>query len=152
MTPPKPIPAPTTPKFFAPAPAPSPPSPAVKPVAAGQGLRHPKPALSYEVAEIKFGNGSSAIDAAQQGDVSDIVKLQKEDGGSIRVIGYAERTSGADAAQREVDSFSLALERAQAVASALEQQGIATTEITVEAAPARAGRREGARAEVYFER
>jgi outer membrane protein OmpA-like peptidoglycan-associated protein len=144
---PKPVPVPAVPKFGSGAP-----SSAIKPVAAAQGLRHPKPTLSYEVAEIKFGNGSAAIEAAQSGDVGDIVKLHKEDGGSIRVIGYAERTSGADAAQREIESFSLALQRAQAVANALEQQGIATADITVEAAPARAGKRESARAEIYFER
>jgi len=145
----------------APPAAPKPPPPAQVATAAPtrsetaamlQDLRRNRPEISYEVSEIGFASDSAAIADAQHDNLNGIVKLKQEDGGNIRVIGYAEPAKSGDAVQRESDGLTLALARAQAVADALTQRGVPADEIAIEAAPVRPGRSEAPRAEVYLER
>jgi len=117
-----------------------------------QDLRRRQPEISYEVSEIGFASDSAAIAEAQHDNLNDIVKLKQEDGGNVRVIGYAEPAKSGDAVQRETDGLTLALARAQAVAEALTQRGVPADQIAIEAAPVRPGRSEAPRAEIYLER
>ena len=68
----------------------------------------------------------------------------------VRVVGYGRRGYGADAAQQELASFSRAIERANVVAKALTQLGLASNRIVVQAAPIGDGLGED-RAEVLLE-
>jgi outer membrane protein OmpA-like peptidoglycan-associated protein len=120
--------------------------------AAGQGAAHLRPAVSYQVSEIHFPSGSAALGSKQDAQLGEVIKLHKSDGGTIRVIGYAEQTPGGAAVDQEASAFALALERAQAVASGLSARGIPANAVSVEAAPARPGVAESPRVEVYFER
>lgn len=83
-----------------------------------------------------------------RGTIADIVNTHNAEGGKIRIVGFGE-ASGKDAA---VAGFTLALDRAQAVAVALTDAGVAAKDIAVEAAPVAAkGGADSPRAEVYLE-
>ena len=83
-----------------------------------------------------------------RGTIADIVNTHNTEGGMIRIVGFGE-ASGKDAA---VAGFTLALDRAQAVAVALTDAGVAAKDIAVEAAPVPAkGGTDAPRAEVYLE-
>ena len=80
--------------------------------------------------------------------IGEIVKTHNTEGGTIRIVGFGE-ASGKDAA---VAGLTLALDRAQAVAVALTDAGVAAKDIAVEAAPVAAkGGADAPRAEVYIE-
>jgi outer membrane protein OmpA-like peptidoglycan-associated protein len=117
-----------------------------------EDLQHRKPEISYEVSEIRFATGSAEIPDAAKADLDAVVKVKREDGGTVRVVGYAEPARRGDAVQREVEGLDMALTRARTVAAALTQRGVPADEIAIEAAPVRPGRSELPRAEVYLER
>ena len=106
------------------------------------------PAISYHAADVRFAPGSAALGDKLAGTIAEIVKLHNESGGTIRIIGHGE-ASGRDAG---ATGFGLALDRAQAVAAALTDNGVAAKDIKVEAAPVAArGGTDVPRAEVYLE-
>ena len=92
-------------------------------------------AVSLAAAEIAFAGDSKALSADDRQRLAEVAKLQKEGGGSLRVIGYGRRGFGTDAAQQELQSFGDALDRASAVAQALGKLGVPANRITVQAAP-----------------
>jgi outer membrane protein OmpA-like peptidoglycan-associated protein len=105
-------------------------------------------AISYRVANVSFATGSAFLSGALRGTIAEIVKLHNDDGGSIRIVGFGEAT-GKDAAMA---GLTLALDRAQAVAVALTDSGVAAKDISVEAAPVPAkGGSDAPRAEIYLE-
>jgi outer membrane protein OmpA-like peptidoglycan-associated protein len=104
--------------------------------------------VSYRVADVSFAPGSAYLSGALRGTIAEIVKLHNDQGGKIRIVGFGEAT-GQNAA---VAGFTLALDRAQAVAVALTDSGVAAKDISVEAAPVPArGGADAPRAEVYLE-
>ncbi|HEY3908924.1 MAG TPA: OmpA family protein [Stellaceae bacterium] len=153
--PPPPAPAPLpaaigSAKFEPPPPPPVlPPATPTRMAAAGApGKRTaPRPA-DTPVAEVDFVAGSTALDAAGRQELGKIVPLYRRDPGKVRIIGYAGVGSGA---VEQLNSFQTALDRAHAVAAALEKAGIPAGQILVEAAPAGADSGQG-RAEILFER
>ena len=103
---------------------------------------------SSRVANIGFAPGSAYLSSGVRGTITDIVNTHNTEGGRIRIVGFGE-ASGKDAA---VAGFALALDRAQAVAVALTDAGVAPIDIAVEAAPVPArGGADSPRAEVYLE-
>jgi outer membrane protein OmpA-like peptidoglycan-associated protein len=113
----------------------------------------PVPANSVEVAEIAFADGSSAVSASERRKLDEAVRRHRENGGMIRIVGYAARGRGKDASQQELQSFGLGLERAKAVAAALGELGVPAKEVAIEAAPLTAGDggAQKQRAEVFVE-
>lgn len=106
------------------------------------------PGASYRVANVSFAPGSAYLPGTLRGTISEIAKTHSTEGGTIRVVGFGE-ASGKDAA---VTGLTLALDRAQAVAVALTDAGVAAKDIAVEAAPVAAkGGADAPRAEVYIE-
>jgi outer membrane protein OmpA-like peptidoglycan-associated protein len=106
------------------------------------------PAISYHAADVRFAPGSAALGDKLAGTIAEIVKLHDESGGTIRIIGHGE-ASGPDAGAA---GFGLALGRAQAVAAALTDSGVAAKDIKIEAAPVAArGGTDVPRAEIYLE-
>ena len=104
--------------------------------------------MSYRVADVTFASGSAYLSGALRGTIAEVVKLHNDQGGRIRIVGFGEAT-GQDAA---VAGLTLALDRAQAVAVALTDSGVAAKDINVEAAPVPArGGADAPRAEIYLE-
>jgi outer membrane protein OmpA-like peptidoglycan-associated protein len=138
-----------------PTPAPAPRSPggapaqqAAAPGNASAAAAARSPAGSHRVADVSFAPGSAYLSGALRGTISEVVKLHSTEGGRIRVVGFGEAT-GKDAA---VAGLTLALDRAQAVAVALTDAGVAAKDVSVEAAPVLAkGGVDAPRAEVYIE-
>jgi outer membrane protein OmpA-like peptidoglycan-associated protein len=106
--------------------------------------------VSLQAAEINFAANGLTLTADDDRRLADVVKLYDKHGGVVRVVGYGRRAYGADAAQQELASFSKAIERANVVAKALAQLGLAANRIVVQAAPVGDGLGED-RAEVLLE-
>ena len=106
--------------------------------------------VSLQAAEINFTNNGMTLSAEDDQRLAGVVKLYDKHGGIVRVVGYGRRSFGADAAQQELASFSKAIERANVVARALAQLGLASNRIVVQAAPVGDGLGED-RAEVLLE-
>jgi len=107
-----------------------------------------RPGAPNRVANVSFAPGSAYLASGLRDTIGEIVKQHDIEGGTIRIVGFGEAT-GKDAA---VAGFTLALDRAQAVAAALTDAGVAAKDIAVEAAPVPAkGGADAPRAEVYLE-
>jgi outer membrane protein OmpA-like peptidoglycan-associated protein len=106
--------------------------------------------VSMQAAEIRFASSGLTLTPDDDRRLADVVKLYDKHGGIVRVVGYGRRGYGADAAQQELASFSKAIERANVVAKALTQLGLASNRIVVQAAPIGDGLGED-RAEVLLE-
>jgi len=83
---------------------------------------------------VTFPDNSARLTPSDRRIVGEVVPLQRQNGGALRVVGYAAAGRGAGAAQ-QLAHFRMALDRANAVASALTQAGIAPDQILVETAP-----------------
>ncbi|HKW54211.1 MAG TPA: hypothetical protein VJO12_11005 [Stellaceae bacterium] len=106
--------------------------------------------VSLQAAEINFATNGLTLTEEDDRRLAGVVKLYDKHGGIVRVVGYGRRGYGADAAQQELASFSKAIERANVVARALAQLGLASNRIVVQAAPIGDGLGED-RAEVLLE-
>ena len=108
-------------------------APSAPPVMRAPGGKHAS--VTLEAAEIAFAGDGKTLSAGDMQHLSDVAKLQKEGGGSLRVIGYGKRGTGSDAAEQQLQSFGQALDRANAVMEALTKLGVPGKLITVQAAP-----------------
>jgi outer membrane protein OmpA-like peptidoglycan-associated protein len=117
---------------------------------------------SERVAVIGFANGSSSLDSNALAMVRKVVKLYKERGGLVRVVGHSSsRTRDLPVEQHMIVNFNISLKRAQNVANAIARRGVKLDDIMIEArgdseplyfeAMPR-GEAENRRAEVYLER
>jgi outer membrane protein OmpA-like peptidoglycan-associated protein len=103
--------------------------------------------LAYaKIADIAFaGNAATLTDADRQA-LAGVVARFRTKPGAVRVVGYA----GIDnSAAEQLNSYRIALDRAQAVADDLKKAGIPGDKIQVEAAPAGTDSGHG-RAEILF--
>ncbi|MGA7263212.1 MAG: OmpA family protein, partial [Stellaceae bacterium] len=113
----------------------------------GKGGAKPPARGGTPVAEIKFGTDSTTLTDHDRQTLETVLPVYQQNPGKVRVIGYAGAGSGA---VEQLDSYRAALDRAQAVASALTKAGIPADKIQVEAAPQ--GENSGeSRAEVLLE-
>jgi outer membrane protein OmpA-like peptidoglycan-associated protein len=106
--------------------------------------------VSKQVAEIEFVKDETRLTDADGRRLPVVVRLYQENGGTVRIVGYGRRGYGPDAAQQELQSFSRAIDRANAVAQALVKLGIPANNMIVQAAPIGDGLGED-RAEVLLE-
>ena len=118
----------------APPPASAAPSTAASQLAARTPASGPVAAGGAPVAQVTFPDNSARLTPSDRRIVGEVVPLQRQSGGALRVVGYAAAGRGAGAAQQLVH-FRMALDRANAVASALAQAGVAPDQILVETAP-----------------
>jgi len=128
---------------------PPPPPPVLAPLSssAKSGQKTSPAAADAPVAEVKFAADSKALSDEDRQALEKVVPAYQQHPGKVRVIGYAGAGGGA---AEQLNSFRVALDRAQAVAAALTEAGIPADRIAVEAAPSAAGRVES-RAEVLLE-
>jgi outer membrane protein OmpA-like peptidoglycan-associated protein len=123
--------------------------PPTRTAAAGPGKSSAKPPAraGIPVAEIKFGTDSTTLTDKDRQTLETVLPVYQQNPGKVRIVGYA---GGASGAVEQLDSYRAALDRAQAVASALTKAGIPSDKIQVEAAPQ--GENSGeSRAEVLLE-
>jgi outer membrane protein OmpA-like peptidoglycan-associated protein len=86
------------------------------------------------VAVIKFGEGSSALDANDRRIIKELVDAHGRQGGGIRLAGYASHHAGSTGETDEmVVNFEISIDRATAVADELVRQGVARDEIVIDA-------------------
>jgi outer membrane protein OmpA-like peptidoglycan-associated protein len=111
-----------------------PPVPPTRTATAGPGKGGAKPParVGTPVAEIKFGTDSAILTDKDRQTLDTVLPVYQQNPGKVRVVGYAGAGGGA---VEQLDSYRTALERAQAVASALTKAGIPSDKIQVEAAP-----------------
>lgn len=114
-----------------------PPEPAVEPAVMRAPHRHGT-AVTLEAAQIGFAGGGKTLGAQDSQRLAEVARLQKEGGGSLRVIAYSGG-SGAASAEAQLDSFGEALDRANVIAQALTRLGVPAGRITVQAAPEQLG-------------
>jgi len=89
---------------------------------------------AVKVATIHFGNGSSRLNSRDRNILRDVMRLQKERGGRIRVIGHASsRTRNTDPVRHKMINFQVSAARADAVARELVRLGAPKMEIQVDA-------------------
>jgi outer membrane protein OmpA-like peptidoglycan-associated protein len=126
-----------------------PPAPATRTAASspGKGGAKPPAPVGTPVAEIKFGSDSTTLTDKDRQTLETILPVYQQNPGKVRIVGYAGAGSGA---VEQLDSYRTALDRAQAVASALTKEGIPSDKIQVEAAPQSENSGES-RAEVLLE-
>jgi outer membrane protein OmpA-like peptidoglycan-associated protein len=115
--------------------------------APGKGGAKPPAPVGTPVAEIKFGTDSTTLTDKDRQTLETILPVYQQNPGKVRIVGYAGAGSGA---VEQLDSYRTALDRAQAVASALTKEGIPSDKIQVEAAPQSENSGES-RAEVLLE-
>ena len=99
---------------------------------AGKGGAKPPARVGTPVAEIKFGADSTTLTDKDRQTLETVMPVYQQNPGKVRIVGYAGGGSGA---VEQLDSYRTALDRAQAVASALTKEGIPSDKIQVEAAP-----------------
>ncbi len=89
---------------------------------------------SFRVATVLFGAGGTKLDAADERELRRVVRLFRRQGGTVKVVGHASSfTRNMAPVRHQIVNFSLSLERAQAVARALERMGVPTDAIEVAA-------------------
>ena len=126
-----------------------PPVPPARAAAAGpeKGGAKPPARVGTPVAEIQFGTDSTTLTDKDRQTLETVLPAYQQNPGKVRIVGYAGAGSGA---VEQLNSYRTALDRAQAVASALTKAGIPSDKIQVEAAPQ--GENAGeSRAEVMLE-
>jgi outer membrane protein OmpA-like peptidoglycan-associated protein len=131
---------------------PAPPPPLLAPppsphLAAAVATKPPVAAAGRELAEIRFPADATRLEAGDRATLARVAALARPRPGTLRIVGFAGSGGGA---RRPLAGFRAALDRAQAVAAALEQAGIPAARIKIEAAPASADAGE-ARAEISLE-
>jgi outer membrane protein OmpA-like peptidoglycan-associated protein len=100
------------------------------------------------LAAIQFSGNTAVLSERARTELSEIAAMQHKDGGGIRVIARAPETSDA-AADEKLASFTLALNRAKAVADELHNEGVPEKSIAVEAVPSASGE---SGTEIFLER
>jgi outer membrane protein OmpA-like peptidoglycan-associated protein len=112
-----------------------------------KGGAKPPARVGTPVAEIQFGTNSTTLTDKDRQTLETVLPAYQQNPGKVRIVGYAGAGSGA---VEQLNSYRTALDRAQAVASALTKAGIPSDKIQVEAAPQ--GENAGeSRAEVLLE-
>lgn len=94
----------------------------------------PLPSSATRIATILFKNGSAALDARDREILNAVARLQKQNNGTLRVIGHAsQRTRNMDQARHHATNLKVSVTRAEQVASALKGMGVAESNILVAA-------------------
>ena len=116
-----------------------PPQPAAPPVQRTADSRIPDTprALSgtaVKVATILFENGSSNLKAGDKRILSAVVRLQRQNGGQVRVVGHASaRTRNLSPVTHKMANFKISIDRADSVAGELMRLGVNKKDILIAA-------------------
>jgi len=135
----------SAPAFPAAAPAPVAPPPPASPF----GL----PTVSLRAAEVTFRGGSPTLDAGDRRALEEVVRMHRQHGGRIKVVGVSPSVvQGGPSADRMLQGFGVALDRANAVSDELVRFGVNQMAIDVSTSmPSGRERGDPRRVEVYVE-
>jgi outer membrane protein OmpA-like peptidoglycan-associated protein len=87
-----------------------------------------------KVATILFDNGSHKLKALGKRILSGVVRLQRESGGKIRIVGHASsRTSNLTPITHKLVNFKISVDRADKIAAALVRLGVNKKNIEIAA-------------------
>lgn len=87
---------------------------------------------SLKVATIQFSNGSADLEARDRAILRDVVALQRERGGTIRVVGHASsRTVNMDPVRHKLVNYDISSARAETVAKTLAEFGAKANGVVV---------------------
>jgi outer membrane usher protein len=120
-------------------------------VAAAPAMTPSPPALVAPLSAIDFAPGSARLDRAAARQLAEAARMLRRQGGRLRVIGYAPQRGEETTPPGIAARFTLALDRASAVALALARHGVPATRILIEAAPPADPADEADRAEIVVE-
>ena len=88
--------------------------------------------VSAQVGLIRFGNGSAILSEANHHQLEKIAESQKENGGTLRVIGFASSWTGdMDPLKHQLTNFNVSVRRANSVAGALMKYGVVAKNLYV---------------------
>ena len=91
-----------------------------------------KVSQSYKVATIQFNVGSEKISASDRSILQKVSKLQKERGGTLRVVGHASsRTRDMEAVRHKMVNLKMSIDRADAIANTLMRLGVSPATLYV---------------------
>jgi outer membrane protein OmpA-like peptidoglycan-associated protein len=142
------------PPILAPSPGPAPSAPPILPPVPGRGDVSPadggatvlasrgaaappagfRAGRSARLATIGFASGSARLDRGDRGEVAQVASIQRRQGGTVVVVGHASREADdARSVHDRIANLTISLERANAVARALERAGVPGSAIRVEA-------------------
>jgi len=100
-------------------------------------LAQPMVPLSHgavKVATIRFENGSSRLSSLDRQILANVMRLKKERGGRIRVIGHASsRTQNTDVVKHKMINFEVSAARADAIAKELMRMGADRAQLQIDA-------------------
>lgn len=106
-------------------------SPGLRSGASGAGVN----ARSVRVATIQFTNGSSRLDAESERILGDVARLQRQKGGTVRVVGHSSsRTRAMPPDQHDRVNYGISAARADAIAKTLARMGVPRQDIHAGAA------------------
>jgi outer membrane protein OmpA-like peptidoglycan-associated protein len=87
-----------------------------------------------KVATILFANGSSRLKALDKKILGAVVRLQRKQGGRIRIVGHASsRTRNLAPVKHKMANFKISVDRADSVADALVRLGVSNKDIEIAA-------------------
>ncbi len=86
---------------------------------------------SIQVAVIQFGQASTGLDETDQAVLARVAEIQRENGGTVRIVAHAARDA-VSTAQR--DNFDVSRRRALAIAQQLRRLGVPADQMVAEAA------------------
>jgi outer membrane protein OmpA-like peptidoglycan-associated protein len=84
---------------------------------------------------VAFAEGSARLDDGARADLLAIAYQYGASGGPIRIVGHASPSGSANEATRKLTNLDIALDRALAVAHALEEMGVPASRMQIEARP-----------------
>jgi len=81
--------------------------------------------VSYRVAVVYHGRGSAALPKAADAQLREVAALQKESGGTLRIVGHASsQTRDMSLVRHRLVNFKLSMDRANATAKRLAELGV----------------------------
>ena len=94
----------------------------------------PLSANAVRVATIRFENGSAKLSSHDRQILASVIRLKKERGGRIRVVGHASsRTRNTDPVKHKMINFRVSAARADAIAKTLVRMGADRAQLQVDA-------------------
>jgi outer membrane protein OmpA-like peptidoglycan-associated protein len=107
--------------------------PAAQPATAAAAPAPGALGTARRLAVVLFAEGSSEIDLGQVAKLRPVVRLLRQQGGAVQIVGYASRQATGATAEGKIANFNLSLDRANAVARALMRLGVKPSELMVSA-------------------
>ena len=105
------------------------------------------------VASILFASGSARLGATDESRLRQVADMYRRGGGTVSVIGHASTSAGGrNDVRRQIANFSVSMDRANAVAQALQRYGVpsAAIAISAQADAVVANDADGRRADVFL--